>query len=225
MNAKHLPQPLVALIAMIVLSAGQAQAQNGPSVFDVFDGLYLQSTNSTMYPTTPIPTELVELSLTGNVANPPVVQELPDGSFHVDSFFDITYRIGPQGGPYTIDSFFDVWTEISFDAPTTSPDGLVTEADAQILSMGLPPTGPLRLDAIHEHRGHVTVLKLQDPGGGFQIDSFFDVFTELSVDGGQDFVPAANPTRLVSSHTIVPEPATWTLTAVVVLACGSRRKR
>ena len=61
-------------------------------------------------------------------------------------------------------------------------------------------------------------------GGGYQIDSFFDVFTELSVDGGQSFVPAFNPTHLVSSQTIVPEPATWTLAVMVLAVCSPSQK-
>ena len=46
---------------------------------------------------------------------------------------------------------------------------------------------------------------LTDQGGGnFRIDSFFDVFTELSLDGGQSWTPSNG-----SSHTtVVPQSVT-----------------
>lgn len=54
---------------------------------------------------------------------------------------------------------------------------------------------------------------ITDLGGGlYDIDSFFDVFTELSLDGGS-FMPAlSGPTRI----TLIPEPAT-----IVLLGLGS----
>lgn len=53
-----------------------------------------------------------------------------------------------------------------------------------------------------------------DIGGGlYQIDSFFDVFTELSIDGGQSWIPSASGAAHVDA---VPEPHT-----VLLLACGA----
>lgn len=49
-------------------------------------------------------------------------------------------------------------------------------------------------------------------GGLYQIDSFFDIFTELSVDGGATWIPSSTG----SGHVVlVPEPGT-----VLLLACG-----
>ena len=48
-------------------------------------------------------------------------------------------------------------------------------------------------------------------GGQYQIDSFFDVFTELSIDGGQSFIPSMGSTRVE----LVPEPS-----SLVLLLCG-----
>lgn len=60
----------------------------------------------------------------------------------------------------------------------------------------------------------------QDIGGGlFQIQSFFDIFTELSVDGGQTFAPAVNPMHLnlVEGECYVPEPGSSLLFAAAAL--------
>ena len=66
--------------------------------------------------------------------------------------------------------------------------------------------------------------KITDIGGGnFHIDSFFDVFTELSVDGGSTWIPSAS-----SSHvnlTPTPEPATLSFMGLGALALLARRRR
>lgn len=66
--------------------------------------------------------------------------------------------------------------------------------------------------------GETTVT---DTGNGqYRIDSFFDVFTELSIDGGQTWVAAERSERV----NLMPEPA-----SLMTLALGSlllaRRKR
>lgn len=70
--------------------------------------------------------------------------------------------------------------------------------ETEILSLDLTGTWNdlligLRESPTQRSVGTADVIDLGD--GRFQIDSFFDVFTELSVDGG-DFVPAADSVRL-----------------------------
>jgi hypothetical protein len=51
-----------------------------------------------------------------------------------------------------------------------------------------------------------------DQGGGlWRIESFFDVFTELSLDGGQLWSPSVDPVRieLAPSPPLPARPATW----------------
>jgi hypothetical protein len=51
------------------------------------------------------------------------------------------------------------------------------------------------------------------PGaGGFYIDSFFDIFTELSLDGGQTWMPSDSGAGHVQMDILNPTPArksTW----------------
>jgi hypothetical protein len=67
--------------------------------------------------------------------------------------------------------------------------------------------------------------KITDIGGGlYHIDSFFDVFTELSVDGGNSWMPSTG-----SSHVDLnpaPEPTAATLVGVGLLGMfGLARRR
>jgi hypothetical protein len=60
---------------------------------------------------------------------------------------------------------------------------------------------------------------------GFTVDSFFDVFTELSLDGGSTWIPqTTGPTR-VTLMPDVPEPSTAGLLAIGGLAVLVLRRR
>lgn len=62
---------------------------------------------------------------------------------------------------------------------------------------------------------------ITDLGGGlYRVESFFDVFTELSLDGGQNWLPATGPTHMV----LTPEPGTCALVALAALAAFRRRR-
>jgi len=41
-----------------------------------------------------------------------------------------------------------------------------------------------------------TTIQSQASGGGYRIGSFFDVFTEISLDGGQTWSPSSEPTHV-----------------------------
>lgn len=86
---------------------------------------------------------------------------------------------------------------------------------------GTSPFGPfmIRESPTRASVGQTTITPL--PGGGFHIDSFFDVFTELSIDGGTNWIPNRNalgeivPTRV----NLVPEPGSLALLCLAVAGC------
>ncbi len=90
-----------------------------------------------------------------------------------------------------------------------------TEMLALNLSGGtLPPGVMIRESPTRPSLGQTSV---QDIGGGlYKIDSFFDVFTELSIDGGQTWMPSMNAEGApLSGHvSLVPEPGALTLLGI-----------
>lgn len=77
----------------------------------------------------------------------------------------------------------------------------------EVLQMNLQGVAPFSSVMIRESPTLATngSTKITDLGSGlYHIDSFFDVFTELSVDGGATWIPSQGSTRVVLS----PEPGT-----------------
>jgi hypothetical protein len=161
-----------------------------------------------------------------------VIYSTPSGQFQINSFFDIFTELDrtppPAPGTFRIDSFFDVFTELSIEplanpglavvALPTSQIKIETTAggagnpvtyQTEMLQMdltggGLPGGILVRESPTLPSTGQTSITNLG--GGQFQISSFFDVFTELSVDGGQTWSPGNQALHLVGSAT--PEPST-----------------
>ncbi|MDZ4820810.1 MAG: PEP-CTERM sorting domain-containing protein [Planctomycetota bacterium] len=177
----------------------------------------------------------------------------PGGLYQIDSFFDVfteLQQVPPPGpGATSIDSFFDVFTEISLSTPggpfqvresptrhsqmrTTNsgptPAGDGTVFDTEMLSLDLsggtmPPGLMIRESPTLPSTGKTTIRESPSLPGMYQIDSFFDVFTELSFDGGQTWTPGDQPMHLTG----VPEPSSIVLAMVGFAAlgwCGFRRR-
>ncbi len=118
---------------------------------------------------------------------------------------------------------------VSFDGPLTvlvfGKAGLTTDTfTAEIISANCtgsigPVTGIIRENPAYASLGQIVITDLG--GGNFNIDSFFDIFTELSVDGGSVFASDANaPHHMV----LVPEPATLMLMVAGAAALIRRRR-
>jgi hypothetical protein len=100
---------------------------------------------------------------------------------------------------------------------------LAMELTGELMGMDGSVTGIIRESPTLASLGRHVLTPL--PDGGLHIGSFFDVFFELSLDGGP-FVPADGPMRL-DITAIVPEPVTMTLlgTAIAALSVARRRYR
>lgn len=88
--------------------------------------------------------------------------------------------------------------------------------DTEIISMNLSGMTPLGMIMVRESPilSSLGQTEITDIGGGlYHIDSFFDVFTELSVDGGQSWIPSDTSIHMY----LVPEPAGVLLMLALVL--------
>jgi len=146
-------------------------------------------------------------------------------------------QVAPPVGGAAVSSFFDVFTEISLTGigtvSTTSPatvrytnvytGGPITEFATEILSLNisggsLPSGFTLRESPTLVSHGGTTTTDLG--GGSFVIDSYFDIFTELSTDGGISWIPSSDSLRITS---VTPEPATMCLLGLGGLLLRRRR--
>ncbi len=98
--------------------------------------------------------------------------------------------------------------------------------------LSLDITGVVPMGGLYRIRESPTLASLgqttvTDIGGGlFRIDSFYDVFTELSLDGGATWSPSLGSNRLELNP--VPEPSSVLLVSVALLGTShwrSLRKR
>ena len=104
--------------------------------------------------------------------------------------------------------------------------------DTEMLSMSLSG-GPamIRESPSKASTGKTSIIPLGPGGTGpYHIDSFFDVFTELSLDGGTSWMPSnmgsdgqSHPTRVYLGG--IPEPASFVLLAIGLLGCAGFARR
>jgi hypothetical protein len=116
----------------------------------------------------------------------------------------------------------------------TCDTGLWQTEMLQMQLVGNTPLGPVMIRE-SPTRPSLGVTSIQDigppgpPGGPYHIDSFFDVFTELSIDGGATWIPNSAPnhfgppgstgsTRVILGG--VPEPATFALVAIGLIGAA-----
>jgi hypothetical protein len=128
------------------------------------------------------------LSMTLN-AGPIMIRESPTlASLGQTSITDL------GGGLYQIDSFFDVFTELSMDGGNT---WLPADGPVHVQALN-PQTGSfmLRESPTKQSLGKHTIAP--DPRG-YRVSSFFDVFLELSTDGGGTWIPADRSMRVLPS--------------------------
>ncbi len=102
-------------------------------------------------------------------------------------------------------------------------DGFTETYDTEMLQMnvsggGLPGGMQIRESPTRASLGRTTATGLT--GGGYQIDSFFDIYTEVSTDGGMTWLPAAGgPSTVIL---LPPEPLEITCPSDVTVRALTR---
>ncbi len=230
----------VAVCCLVVSGGAGADWVSPTDEFPVRNGQYAVTSGTTFEPVDgePVPydVEIVSMSLIRRPDSPTVSPPGIGQGASVDSFFDIWSEMDGSTGPWTDTTSF-IWNTYLTNTSLQDTDN-PQQFDIDLLPIGggadeLSMVGPddvaiaLRLSPTERSYGQHSITSLAD--GTFEIDSFFDVFFELSVDGGP-FHPATDSVHLEFS--IVPEPATLSLLsigAISVLCLGGwaqfRRRR
>lgn len=149
------------------------------------------------------------------LADRPACTPVPaNGTFTSFSFFDVFVDVSLDGGatwtPKAVSAVQAVTSLTSTTPPGSNPRGFDTEMLSLNISGGTLPAGIMvRESPTLPSTGHTDVTSL---GGGLStINSFFDVFVELSLDGGQTWFPSNQPTRLLlgSGNPTPVRVSTW----------------
>jgi hypothetical protein len=126
------------------------------------------------------------------------------------------------GGPFThFTAPAAVQVQVTFDHQTGNTRFFDTEMLQLDISGGtLPAAVIIRESPTLASTGETTIENVGS--GSFVIDSFFDVFIELSLDGGQTFTPCDPCGRVTLQR--IPEPSSLLLLAAAGVALWSRRR-
>jgi len=152
-----------------------------------------------------------------NPQNPPPP---PGGSqnhfFNSTALFEISVDNGQTWQPHSAPAFTTVHVNRLAD------NGITQVFETEMLQLdlaggSLPPGIMVRESPTNPSLGKHQATPLG--GGDFMVNSFFDVFTQLSVDGGQTWLPANQPLRvtLTNFSAAIPTLSEWGLILMALL--------
>ena len=213
LRSRHRLRALVATLTVgIALSVPApdvlAQCQTNQSCYPPPGGCAYPAPGPIFYPGSPGPHGIRN----GFLYDPDACAPLPpQGGSSVDSFFDIFVEIdlSPDGGATWVPrSLSPQPGAVRINPPV--PQGPDLVFDTELVALDLVGIDfKLRESPTLPSPGRITRTDLG--GGQYRIDSFFDVFTELSLDGGQTWFPS-NQQLHITTVTHEPTPArasTW----------------
>jgi hypothetical protein len=123
----------------------------------------------------------------------------PPGGSQTHNFGSfVTFMLSMNGG--------GTWQQVTAPASvqalvsSSMDSGATRYFNTEMLSLniqggGLPPGVMVRESPTRQSLGRTSMTP--NPGGGYAMDSFFDIFTEVSVDGGQSWNPAVSEPAVV----------------------------
>ena len=200
----------VGLALVLAAPCVLAQCQTNQNCWPPPGGCAYPAPGPVFYPGSPGPFGIRN----GELSDPSACAPLPpQGGSQIDSFFDIVIIIelttngGTNWTPYTLPPRPST---VRIRPPVLVPPEL--RFDTEMLQLDLSGGGMpvmIRESPTLPSTGRISQ---QDLGGGlYHLDSFFDVFTELSLDGGQSWYPsnqALHVTTIDKSPTPV-RASTW----------------
>lgn len=128
-----------------------------------------------------------------------------------------------MSGPTATTIFAKAETDVtgSWDVAMSSLD-LAGTIPSVVPGLGGAPV-KIRLDHDHATTGHTSVSSTTN--GDYVVDSFFDVWIDLSIDNGNSWIAASNASHVVLS-TCIPEPEQWLMLmlGLPLLTFAAKRK-
>ncbi len=211
-------------VVLALATAARAQVVTSDSSLPVLypTGVYLTPNN--VHTTYHGPGLVVVLDNIEHRAFGPVVRT-PSGPNEIENFnSQLVGMISANGGPIdnNMNATGPVTVEV-FGLIGNTTGTFNTEMLAMNLSGSSAFYGPfmIRESPTLASTGQTTITDIG--GGQFRIDSFFDVFTELSVDGGQSWIPSDSSSHVNLVPT--PEPSVGALAGLAVGLLALKRSR